>query len=318
MSRFNPIARALALIGCAALVPSGIRAYAHDGSDDSGGDGDEAVAALVQPLNGPAPLATGTIEVESEDGGTEQKLEFEAKGLLLGHTYFVFLEDAVGSGVLVNVGTMWSHDDDDGDDDFKNDDGDDDDDGPGNDDGDDDDDDNSSGSTGVEAKLKFGSECGGNDLPFGVATVEELANRNAEIRDEANVVYLTGVVPSLLAPTKTRHANRTLHHHVNGTGQVRIMTAPKKPRSTFEVRLSGVKGHDHAVVRVEDPKTHVMKTVGTIALDAKGKGKIVFDTKKGQALPLGKSCNDPLCGQAIDVRDAASGQTLLTGKIPKF
>ena len=330
MTTFGPRARILAILGGVALLPSGVRALANGGDETK----DEAVAPMVRPLNGPAPGALGEIKVEKEDGGKEQSIEFEADHLLPGHSYFVFLEDAVGSGVLVNVGMMWTHeegDDDGGDCKSKGGDDDDDDGGWGNGDDDDDngsgsgddddDDDGDGGSSGtglVEAKLEFETECNGSGLPFGVTDVELLANRIVQIRDEANIVYLGGIVPSLLAPTQTRHAHRTLHPNDHGSGQVRIMKVPKKPRNTFEVRVNGAKGHDHAVVRVEDPKTHVMVVAGTIVLDAKGKGKLVLDTAKGQALPLGKSCNEPLCNRKIDVRDAASGQEILSGKIPKF
>lgn len=299
------------------LVPLAATSFASDDDDDDDDDdkvNKKAVAAMVRPASPPAAFAKGKIEVEKEDDD-EQEVEFEAEHLLLGHTYFLFLESSPGSGTLVSLGEMIPEFDDAS---TKSDDDDDDDDSDDDDDNsdDDDDDDNDDDDDEFEVELKFKSKNGVGSLPLGVTDVETLAGSLVEVRDEGGVVYLTGVMPSLIGDFSPDTGKTNLDGE--GKGKLRLRSVPKKAKHEFELELSKLNETESVTVNVAHPTTQVLTSIATLQLKPNGKGKLRLRTKKGDALPFGATSVEQLGGLTIEVRDATSSAVLLTGTIPQL
>src|SRR5262245_46824327 len=155
-------------------------------------------------------------------------------------------------------------------------------------------------------------------LPFGVTSVDALAGRAVQIRDEGGVLYLFGFVPSLSDDDSPSHAHKPMHPLVPGHGQMRLRDVPKHARRRFEVRATDLQGHHHVAVRVENPTTHQMTTIGVIAVNKNDHAVLRRDTEKGEALPFGQTQLKPLIGLDVEVRDAVTQELLLTGKVPKL
>ena len=136
----------------------------QDGEDDEDGEdeGDEAQGrALLVAAGGVPGEAHVEIESKVEDGQTEQGFEAEVEGQTPGLVVDVWMEDAVGSGVLALVGSF------------------------------------TVGGEG-EGELEMETDDGGS-LPLGVADVNDLVGRAVELRDAADdSVLFTGTVPALV------------------------------------------------------------------------------------------------------------------------
>jgi len=108
----------------------------------------------------PQPDITGTLEMRSKENKGQERIILTLKKVDFDDGPFdVFVEDAVGSGVFVNVGDL----------DQKS-----------------------------EHKGKYKRDCKkGQALPTGVMFVSDLGGRLIQVRDDADVVFLETTIPSL-------------------------------------------------------------------------------------------------------------------------
>lgn len=323
-----------------ALLPASF-AFASNGSDDDGissdgtssdddgsssdDDGDsgatfhsKVVTALLRSPSAPDSNAKGKLEVkkESKSSESEQEIELEVENLPTGHSYFVYMEDAAGSGNFVQIKALSgsgfgfaasddgnSSDDDDGtssDDDGTS----------GDDDGD--------SSDGAELKAKWKVEGGFGSLPFGVASVDDLAGRGVEIRDELNVAYLYGTMPSLVANLKPTNGKVKLDAPGAPKGLLKMKSNPKKAKDELEVSVGGLKGLAGVTLEIEHPQTHTMAPVANVSLKSNGGGKLRLQTKKGDTLPFGSTSVKELSGLNFQVRNPSTSAVIFTGKLPKL
>lgn len=126
----------------------------------SDGDDDSASAPLVAAPDSPLTGLEGEVEVESDDD--EEEIEVEVLGLEPGTEVEMFLDNPGDAVGFVSIGTATADDD-------------------------------------GKAKLELETE-DGDPLPFGVASVADLAGFAVEVRLATGEVLLTGDMPDVEVP----------------------------------------------------------------------------------------------------------------------
>ena len=247
------------------------------GSGGGGGDWIKVKSSLVRPAGAPDPNAKGYVELRRRDKDARQRFKVEAEHVDPSVGFSVWLEDAVGSGVLASVGAMVQDDIDE-----------------------------------VELELDTGD---GAQLPFGVADVDLLTGREVEVRDGAGQVYLRGVVPALGGSTKTQKTSADLSSTV-GEGRIRLKSKPKAPFERIEIKLKKLAKKSGVEIWMRDPATGTFTLVSALTTNGGGAAKYKAHTKKGQPLPLGAATLAGLAGVDVEVRDATSGVVLQSGTVP--
>jgi len=283
-------------------------------SDDDGDSGatfnSKVVTSLLRSPSAPDSNAKGKLEVkkESKSSESEQEIELEVENLPTGHSYFVYMEDAVGSGNFVQIkalsgsGFSFAASDD----------------GTSSDDDGTSSDDDGDSSDGAELKAKWKVEDGFGSLPFGVASIDDLSGRGVEIRDELNVAYLYGTMPSLVANLKPANGKVKLDAPGAPKGLLKMKSNPKKAKDELEVSLDGLKGVTGVTLEIEHPQTHTMAPVANVSLKSNGGGKLRLQTKKGDTLPFGSTSVKELSGLNFQVRNPSTSAVIFTGKLPKL
>lgn len=232
------------------------------GSGSGGGDWIKVKQSLVRPANSPDSDVTGYVEVRYRTKDNDQKFKVEAEHIDTNVSFSVFLETAVGSGVMQNVGSMKIDDSN-------------------------------------EVELEIETE-DGDALPFGVAHVSELAGRSVEVRDAGNAIYLAGVIPDIDGSNKNAQAKTSLSGA--GKADLKIQKKAKKGDHRFELKLSKVEKQTDFEIWLFDPSQGAMVKVTDVKTKKNGTGKYKVRTKKGQALPLGAATIDQISGLQIELR----------------
>jgi hypothetical protein len=114
---------------------------------------------LSLPASPASPKAKGDVRSRYLAKKGQSELTVNVREVAKGNAYSLWIETAAGSGVLENVPGLVAV-----------------------------------GKSGKVARLHVNTKTGAG-LPFGVATVSELAGRKLEVRDAQDIVHLTGIVP---------------------------------------------------------------------------------------------------------------------------
>lgn len=251
------------------------------GSGSGSGSGSKweiGKSPLMRPTPAPDADASGYVETRKRASDNHQKFKVEAEHLDPAGSFSVFVEDAVGSGVFASAGVMGSQ------------------------------------SSVGEFELELETE-DGDALPFGVASVDDLAGRGVQVRDGSNVVYLEGMVPGVSLSQKATKAQTSLQSVVAGKGKLSMKKIPKKAQQLFELNLKKLGKSAVVEVLVLDPNLG-MTVVATLNANKGGNTKLKINTRKGQSLPLNALSVSELAGRTIEVRLQGTNTVLLTGVIP--
>lgn len=250
------------------------------GGGGGGGSGSDWVTSksfLSRPIPAPDSNATGYVELRKRAKDNRERFKVEADHIDTSIAFAVFLENALGSGVLENVGSM-----------------------------------SVDGVDEVELELDTGD---GAQLPFGVAVVDDLIGRRVEVRDDLGAVYLFGTVPSIGTSQKADQAKSSLAGD-DGKGQIRIAIQPKKGNQSFEVQVKKTLKKTLVDLYLFNSVTSQFELVASIKTNGGGNGSFEVKTKKGHSLPLGATDVADLSGAAVEVRVPGTGAVLLTGTVP--
>jgi hypothetical protein len=120
-----------------------------------------AKSEIVAPDGAPAPDMKAKLKLRSKANKGQERIDLKAKKVPFADDgpFHVFIEDAAGSDVFVNVGELEQKD-------------------------------------GSHGRYRRDTKQG-DALPLDVAGVSELAGRELQVRDDGNVVYLAGVIPAV-------------------------------------------------------------------------------------------------------------------------
>lgn len=246
----------------------------------SGGDWIKVKSAMVRPAGAPDSNASGYVELRRRDQNQRQRFKVEADHIDPSVGFSVWLETAVGSGVLQNVGAMQQEESDE-----------------------------------VELELDTGD---GAQLPLGVADVDELTGRVVEVRDGGGATYLTGVVPFLSGGSSSVAKTSTDLVATVGKGKIRLKSNSKAPYQRLEVRCKKLAKKSAVELWMRDPGTGTFAMVQALQTNGGGNTKYKVQTKKGQPLPFGAATLGALAGVDLEVRDATSGNVLQSGQVPSL
>ncbi|MBW2447442.1 MAG: hypothetical protein JRG83_16145 [Deltaproteobacteria bacterium] len=170
-----------------------------------------------------------------------------------------------------------------------------------------------------------------NDLPLGVASVLDLAGRALEVRLDdgagGELPLLEGVVPEAVSG-KGPHlrAKADLDPTVNAPdadGKIKLRSRPVKGDERLELHAEGLDtslGQTYHMF-LEDPAAlGTFVDQGALAPDPDEPDQLELKirTKDGDPLPFGVATVGDLAGLAIEVRDGATGDVMLTGTVPSF
>ncbi len=250
------------------------------GSGSGGGDWIKVKSSMVRPAGAPDSNASGYVELRRRDKDSRQRFKVEADHVDPSVGFSVWLEDAVGSGVLANVGAMKQEESDE-----------------------------------VELELDTGD---GAQLPFGVADVDLLTGRVVEVRSGGGQVYLTGIVPALGGGSSSTQKTSSDLTATVGKGEIRLKSKPKAPFERLEIRVKKLAKKSGIEIWMRDPGTGTFAMVSGLTTNGGGNAKFKVQTKKGQPLPFGAANLDLLAGVDVEVRDATSGVVLQAGAVPSL
>jgi len=255
-----------------------------DADDDEDGHGDDddddhadrrparGRAALMRADTSPFADASGRVEVERKHG--EEELEIEAEHLDAGTAVEFFLADE--GGTMTSVGAAEADD-------------------------------------GGEAEIEFETD-DGDPLPLGAASVDELAGRRVEVRLAADgTLILFGEVPeATTAARKLRGRTDVRDLASRARCRVRALVDGRAGRERLDVDLKAVaSGGAEAELFVDDGGGS-MVLAGTVALRGSGRGRLRYDTRKGDRLPLGAASLRDLEGRDFEIR--VDGRELMSSR----
>lgn len=293
MSCIYKVPRAL-IISAAACLPFAFADVASAG-DGEAEEHSQAITSLLRPIGAPDTDANGTIVVSKD--AEMQSIVFTAHNLpgALEHEFFIFIEQAMGTDVLVGVGEMDADDV-----------------GPGEPPS------GENGAPGATYSLEFHLDAAGDGfLPLGAMDVADLEGYKVELRDELGRMYLLGYIPSLTASQKTELRTRHLHAPGSPDGRVRLLHEPKSGEQAFELELNGLKKHETVIVRLLAPGSGDVLGTTTMEIGENGKGLLATSAKLGEALPFGMQTCDQFTDCRIEVLDSTASKSLMEAKIPK-
>ncbi len=176
----------------------------------------------------------------------------------------------------------------------------------------------------------------GAPLPGGVHSLADLAGKHVEIRDHAGDVVLFGAVPQIettqdVAPV---HTDSTEHDATSGADvHVVVDIRPHDGHETITVDMAHLPTHDSVYLAgggttkaagrrpaadvYMDDGTGTFELIGSSRVNARGRARLRFATRRGGKLPLGAATLRELAGRALQVRVDGAG-TLVSGVVPNF
>lgn len=257
------------------------------GGGGSGGGGSDVKVKwfLTRAATSPDTNASGYIELRKKSDG-DQKFKVEADHIDPSIAFSVWVETALGSGVLASAGAMLPEDFD-------------------------------------EVELELETEDGAA-LPNGATDVATLAGLRVEVRDATNAVYLEGVVPSITGGGSGGGSggsgNDKAKASFTGSGGKVELELERKNNSSqeFELEIKKLKIASTVGFFVFSSTQSAFVPVTTLGLNGGGNAKLKIETKKGQPLPLGVTSLSSLGNVAFELRDGTSGVVLIAGTIPQL
>jgi len=240
----------------------------------------KVVATYVRPLvDASGDDARGKIKLfsKSKKKKSDERLVFRAK-FLPKAPHSVFMESDVGSGSFVLVGELKGK--------------------------------------GNARKLKLKTKKG-DVLPFGVSAVEDLAGRGVQVRDEADAVVLSSIMPVFVPKGSPDVVLVDLVLPASppepaAEGRVELMSKPWKGDERFGVEAQSLPAGEYSVFVEEPLGSGLFEEVGDLAPDPDEPGQLQLDLRRkfGDPLPLGVEVVDELLGRAVEVRDSVGSAFL--------
>jgi len=187
-----------------------------------------------------------------------------------------------------------------------------------------------------KASLEINTLVGGV-LPAGATTVADLEGYDVEVRDATDgTALLWATIPSAAAavptdPTsggsgsggddgasgRTRGESRLTAQVAGLQGNVEVRSRPAASRERFKMEGEHLGAYVSVEFFVEDSLgAGTFTSVGVRTVKVEGDAELKLDTGHGDSLPNAASSASDLVGLAVEVRDAATGDVLLTGTIP--
>ena len=235
--------------------------------------------SVIRPDTPPDEDAKGVVELRTKAKQNRDRFVVHAQHLPTETlTFSVFMEDALGSGVFVEVGAMDADLEDPG-----------------------------------SAKLKIDTWQGA-PLPHGVSSVSELAGFALEIRGSDLATYLGCMVPEYATSKKKLFKGKANMSGDAGSGKCEVRSHVMAPdeRLTLKGEVASLADLE---VFMESPDDGLMALVGAMPADS-GSVKFKVSTKSGEPLPFGACTVAELEGLAVEVREAGGGAVLLSGVVP--
>lgn len=256
------------------------------GSGEGSGSWLKAQTYLVRSATTTDENAKGRVEVAQRSKDNRQRFKVKAEHLPAG-SYSLFLEEAPGSGNLVEVAALL------GDDESDDDDGDDD-------------------------EFEYEADTGDGDaLPLGATSLDDLAGRLLEVRDSSGaLVFLSGAVPDL-ASASGGSGSQKGEVKLSGNGvELRLKLRARPAKGDEELTLQVKKAVAGAALElhVRNPANDQLELVVALTASGKGEAKFRVRTKKGDPLPFGVLHLSDLVGQSLELRDTAG--VLIAGQVP--
>jgi len=193
-----------------------------------------------------------------------------------------------------------------------------------------------------EAEWEISTEQGGV-LPLGAGSVEDLVDHTVEVRDAVEgIVLLIATVPDVPASVPSpapdgdgddddeedgdgddeddaRARGRSpLVPQIDGLGgYVEIRSRPEDSRERFKIEAEQLAGFTSVEFFLEDGLgLGTFSSLGVQTVDVEGEAELKLDTADGDVLPNCAIVSADLVGLGVEVRDAATGNLLLTGTVP--
>ena len=180
-----------------------------------------------------------------------------------------------------------------------------------------------------EARWEIATKNGGV-LPFGAATVADLAGDDVEVRDAlAGTVLLRGTLPEVKTPTAAAggtttgsrsHGRSALVATTGNTGSGHIELCRRVEtvlQNKFQVELDGLASGLAVEVWMENAVgSGVFAKIGSMTVGALGRAELELDSHDGDAMPFGVLDVADLVGRGVQVRKASDGTVILTGTVP--
>lgn len=249
-------------------------------------------AFLIRPTPAPDPDIKGRIKFETENGKDRDKFECKIELADPAGSYALFIENAVDSGTVTNVGALELDDSDTG-----------------------------------EFDIKFDEKDG--PLPLGVATVTDLYDRIIEVRNTVNneAVLFTVLGDPADAPNGKKGWNKEkaalslplMPIDTNAKGRVELWFKGKDNRQRFRVKAEKLTAAETYTVQVEDSVgAGTFSDYLPMVIDGSPtEFKLHVDTQKGQPLPNGATYVTELAGLKVRIVDGADA-VILEGTVPAF
>lgn len=232
---------------------------------NKGGAWERGKVAMTRPvMTPPDDDAKGTLEVRTKKEDNRDRFTVKVQRVAAGAVVFnLFLEDAVGSDVFVDIGPMVGGDDD----------------------------------------AKFDVDTwSGAPLPLGVFDVEELAGRALEVRGDDTFTYLETTVPEFFEGKKKKAKAKSTLTGVGGAGKVSVDSHAQAPYERISMSIQTSIQNGTVELFVEDPASNTLTFVASLATSGSGNASYKVSTKSGEPLPFGASLED-LDGMAVEIRE---------------
>ena len=183
-----------------------------------------------------------------------------------------------------------------------------------------------------EASWDFDTSDGGR-LPFAVSSIEDLEGYAVEVRDFSTEVALLTVSVPEMAPhmdeddhmngdpeTDRTRGRMRLTSHVEGLeGYVEMRHRASRDEERFNVEVEGLAAGQEVDIYIQDATdADTFTYVGSMTANADGHAEMELDTRDGDSLPHGAGHVGDLMGLELEVRDALTGDVLLSGHAPSM
>ena len=167
----------------------------------------------------------------------------------------------------------------------------------------------------------------GQSLTDHLPSLAHLAGRRVEVRDLEHHVVLHGHVPGAATEHDAEPVHHEEEHHDAESGAEVHLEADLHPEQGHE-RLR-MEMHDlphegatksssrrRVAAVLIDNGTGTLEQVATVRVSRRGRARLAYNTRRGDALPLGASTLRELSGRGFEVR--VNGQRAVGGNFPAF
>ena len=167
----------------------------------------------------------------------------------------------------------------------------------------------------------------GQALTDRLPSLADLGGRHVEVRNLDGVVVLYGRVPEAQTERSAEPEHHEAEHHDEASGadcHVELDLVPERGHERFEMDMSDLPRGDRAKSATRGRTAQVMMDDGTgnlaevanVRISRRGRARLVYNTRRGDALPLGAATLRELAGRGFEVR--VNGSRAVGGNLPIF